>query len=169
MSFTAGDTFALKAAVLGGGGPATVRQLATVPFSDIDGAQTFLVTGVFTVESDLTGDASLTIQSTDGTAPGTLGLVITIPRDGGTITGVDNGVGLTLGTIEQHASDSGAYAHFAFSVVLPTPGAAYEWELVIDPDTAATGAPALGAQAGYVSPLVFQHLSIQRAHVAILD
>jgi len=161
MTFTSGDSFALKAALLSGGGGAVIRQTATAIFSDTAGNQTYILSGVANIEAALAGNASISFQPSDGTAPGTLGIVVTIPRNGGSITAAGVGGGVTASpVIEQWESDSNTYKHFNISFTLPSPGSNLEWQVVVDPSTTVTG-PA--------SPLVLQHIALVRPHAAILD
>lgn len=160
MGFTAADSAALEAAVLGGGRPVTVRETGLCSFSNIAGTQTWLLEGVFNAVAGSTANASISVMPHDGTLPSVLGIVLTLPRNGGTITGADEGANVTLGAIEQWLSGRGTRKHFSVSFVLPTPGTNLDWELSVDPVVAA---------ANPATPIEFEMLRLTRPHAAILD
>jgi len=160
MGFTSSDTAALSAAILGGGGPCVLRETGTVNFSDTAGSQVWMLEGVYEVISGSSASALVTLQPSDGTAATTLGATWTLPRNGGSITGTDDGSGVTLGAIEQWESGSDSYKHFSVTITLPSPGSSLEWRIVIDPVTSA---------AGPATPIKFTYLKLSRPHAAILD
>jgi hypothetical protein len=159
MGFTSSDTAALQAAILGGGGPCTLRETGTVIFSDTAGTQVYLIEGIYEITADAT-NAKISIQPSDGTAATTLGATWTLPRNGGSITGTDDGASVTLGAIEQWESAANTYKHVSVTISLPSPGSGLEWQLVVDPVDTVTGK---------ATPIKFTYLKLSRPHAAILD
>lgn len=151
MAFLTADSAALKTALTAGGG-CVLRETATYQFSDLAGSQQWTLEGNLLVDSTYSNNCTITWWN-GSTAAGTLGVITTVPRSGGTITGAGAGAGVTSGTILQEESESNTVKHFVIPVTLPDPTGGLEWRITIDPDSSTSGR---------VRPVVFTKLNLRR-------
>lgn len=151
MPFTTPDGAALKAALTSGGG-CVLRESASYQFSDLAGAQQWTLEGNLKVDSGYSNNCTISWWN-GSTAVGTLGVLTTIPRSGGSITGAAAGGGVTSGTILQQESETNTVKHFVIPVTLPDPTGGLEWRITIDPDSSTTGR---------VRPVEFTKLTLRR-------
>jgi hypothetical protein len=119
--------------------------------------------GSYQIDADLTTySAAIDIVDADR-VPGTNGIRITCPRDGGTVTAVAAGTTNAVANLLFWQSDESGWQHFVVNITLKDTAAAADtdpWDIVIDP-MLTDGSP-LVAITGPKQPLILKGFTFRR-------